>query len=275
MTKRKTESEIMGDAWRGLLGKNYAAQIPILINYALENGKANYLTDTIAVIELPINDIKVAFLFREINEEMLFISMLPKFYNDNNDIGIFRFKVSEVNKWENGLEAVFDGELFAQQWFCFYCQNYYDYIDLSSFFSPLKGKEILIEPTIICLDGELIPDNERILDIDAGLFKGEKIYMDEFRGIIPRTDVALQMCEFGFPIVDIEEINFMNEKILKIKGVVTDQIIETDYQLDYNYYVYSHISNIKNPEKLKIGEPFRGFGWMQAEVIDFFYDCSE
>ncbi len=67
----------------------------------------------------------------------------------------------------------------------------------------------------------------------------------------------------------------MNEKILKIKGVVTHQIIETDYQSDYNYYVYSHISNIQNPEKLKIGEPFRGFGWMQAEVTDFFYNCSE
>jgi len=271
--KNKKREGGTAEAWEALFGKEkYENCVKALVGYAFEHYIEKISPDVINYVDLPlIENIDARLVFEETDGEITLISFFPFFKYAEDELQNIVFKIGEIEEWKNDVEAVFDGEIFQQAWFGFFCQNYIEYKK----YEPVYMEEIFIIPTVLCFEGEIVPENERKLKIKGGKFKGQIMNINDFRGMLPNSKGQLEFCEFGFPIVDVEEINILDEKIYKIKGVLTDLRFDIpDYEYHHNYYVFAHHSNIKNSELVKKGEPFRGVGWIQAEITDQNYNIT-
>lgn len=245
----------MGDVWHGLMGADYAEPLMNLMKSCLENpevtgerfGDAALLVDRTHAIPLR--------LLSSIGEKrLMFQTIIPQFDTESDAV---LFTVEEIDEWANGLEATFKGTIFEGHWFSFYCQNYLEHKN-----AGLQNKKVNINLSVVARGSEVLPKENRVVIPDSGPFQGKEFYLDNLRYLNPQTNGDPELCEFCFPIQEIQTIRFLGSDVYKIKGVLTD----TSDDKDYFYNVYTHPSHVKDAPSLALGEPFHGWGWLQASI---------
>jgi len=254
MEKKRNGS--IGDIWHGLLGDNYVELYKPVIDACL-NGKmvsfkeyGKYLIYLDHSASIPVQMLSE----KSKNDTYRFVSIFPKFPFEFENID---FELESIDEWNNEAEAVFIGSIFQDRKFSFFCQNYVEYKG-----KDLIGKKIAINISVGGLGATILPEKERTILPDAGPFKGQEMTLTNMRSLNSETDDQPEICGFFFPIKDIQKLKFHGKDLLKIKGELVD--INTDKNYAYNVYIRPEL--IENSDMLKIGEPFTGTGWLQAEI---------
>lgn len=256
--ENKREGEV-GDIWHGIFGENYAESLTKLIHACIHNEKISYkYYNKYAYLADNTNTLPIQAVLRKIKDKNLeFLSIFPKFPLEFKNMF---FEAESVDEWANGAEAVFTGRLYGQRDISLFCQNYLDYKE-----TDLVGKKVNINISVVGLWAETLPEKERTFVLEEGPFKGKTVSWNSLRYLNPIEKGKPEISEFFFPIQGIEKINFMGSELYKIKGLMTD--IE-DKDGDYYYSVYMNKELIKNPDTLKIEEPFCGQGIVMGEIVE-------
>lgn len=255
MEEKQKRSGGCGDVWHGLFGKFTQEQIFEIINQTVQSENvsvekyADFVTITDATQGLPVQVILL-----NTKGKLLVQTAMVKFIPEYENIS---FKPDTVDEWLNGIEGTLEGEIFERRDFSFYCQNY-----LAHKGSDFRDKKININMTVVARIAEVLPDKERSFKIDRGPLQGESVLLEKMRYLNPITSNGPELCQFFFPIQEIRTIKFFENEIYKIKGVLTD----TDTEKDYFYNVFINKSSITDTASLKVGEPLKGWGWIQAEI---------
>lgn len=246
----------VGDAWNGLLGNNYKEKFGDLIPRTTQSTNASVEKyGKHAILIDKTNSLPVQVILDTSTDKLLFQSIIPKFNPEFEDIP---FTVDRIDEWSNEAEAVLEGVIFEGHLFSFYCSNYLKYKE-----AIVKDKILNINISVVGRKAEILPVSERTIIPGKGPLQGETLVLDKMRYLNPVHGEDPELCQFFFPIQDIQTIKFYNDEILKIKGTLFDSDEEDKH---YYYNVYINKSLVKNPEELKIGEPFKGWGWLQAEI---------
>lgn len=259
MNSKNTREGSVGDTWHGLLGKEYKKNLMNnLVKPCLETPDSCsqyglYHTFTKKMGDLSVRATSIR---NDGTKTMSFASIVPIFQSEYESI---IFEVEKVDVWTNGAEATLAGSIFNSRSFSFFCQNYPEYKDIN-----LIGKKLRVNVAVVSQWAHILPAKERSIVHEAGPFKGQSVSLMHMRYLNPNLESDPELCEFFFPIQDIKIITFMGNDVYKIKGVLSN----IDNDRDYYYDVYIHPSLIEKPEELKIGEPFVGTGWLQAEIRD-------
>ncbi len=256
MAKEKREGGV-GDTWNGLLGYDYKDQLMELISRNIEVGEImkGYGNTFIKKNDENVIDIHSLHTINEEEKSIQFKSIFPYFEDEADCV---EFEVFVIDEWKNEIEAVFEGNLFGQRLHGFYCQNYLQYKD-----ADLVGKTITIRPSLISYAAEIVQEEKRSFIVDEGPTAGETHFIDKIKFVNPSNDDDLEISTFMFPIEGIEKISFLDTDVLKIQGSIPDKDDN-----DTKFFVYVNPSNINNPELVRIGEPFQGMAWVQAEIVD-------
>lgn len=256
MEENKKRDGGVGDIWNGLLGAEYGKQLVDLIKSCTQNPKAtgDRIDDSALLID-GTHAFPIQVLLKNEEKRLVFQSITPRFNAEYDNI---TFEVEKIDEWANGLEGTMEGTIFEGHCFSFYCQNYLAYKK-----TDLINKKVDINITVVARRGEVLPKAERIIIPDKGPAQGKEFHLDSMRYLNPDSKSDPEMCQFFFPIQGIETIKFWGSEVYKIKGVLSD----SDSGKDYFYSVYVHPSLIKDVAELKAGEPFHGWGWLQAQIM--------
>jgi len=245
----------VASAWRGLFGNEYTRFLSSAINSALHTvpidvkKHGRYLTYLHGHRALQTQTLLEE---NPVDKSLRLISIYPRFPAHFKSL---LFTVKTVEEWSNQVEAVFTGTILDGRNFSFFCQNYLDY----------KGKTPVNSRLEICIS--VISLNARILGGggDKGTpQEGQTFYLYKMRYLNPshRDQSGPEFCEFFSQAQGFAKITLLNTDIYRIQGVITD-----DNYVDYDYYIYTHPSLIRNPELLRLGDPVTGIGWTQAEIV--------
>jgi len=256
-SKNKRDGGV-GDVWQGLMGEEFGERLNQIVRDSLEKGELykSYDKNHILVDKSQAFDIHVLVQGNDEDETLDFSSIFPVF---KDELEPFDFKVDAIDEWSNDAEAVFEGEIFGNRLFGFYCTNYLGYKD-----KKLMGQTIKILPSIVSYKANILPEEQRSFKVDDGPLKGENIMITKSRFVIPKPEVDFEICEFMFPILQIDKFTFDNNDVFKIRGSIPDE-----EENDVLFNVYINASNIEGKDELKVGEPFSGLGWLQAEIVSF------
>lgn len=256
MEEKKKRDGSVGDVWSGMFGDKSKEKVPLLIQQTLQSLKAvpEKFGDCATVVDSSFG-LPTQVLLKIIDGKMHFQSIIIRFPQEFENIC---FEPDSMDEWANEGEGTLEGSIFGGHNFSFYCQNYLSYKGQN-----LVGKKMNVNVTVIARNVAVLPEKERSFVPDGGPLKGETVFIDKMRYLNPVHDGDPEMCQFFFPILQIEMIKFYGEDIYKIKGVLSD----SDSEKDYFYNVFFNKSLIADPASLKVGEPLKGWGWIQAEVV--------
>lgn len=255
MDEKQKRDGGVGDVWNGLLGDGYKDRFPDLINQTVQSKNASVEKYEVFVTFVDSTQgLPVQVILKNADDKLLLQSITVKFPSAFDNID---FVANSIEEWSSGAEGTFEGTIFDGHSFSFFCQNYLAYKGVD-----LIGKKIDINISVIARKAEIFPVEKRSFTIDRGPFKGEPFVLDNMRYLNPVGNKDPELCQFFFPIQEIQTIKFFGDEVYKIKGVLSD----TDSDKDYFYNVFINKSLVSDPANLKVGEPLNGWGWLQAEI---------